>query len=107
MSYDIWLTIDTGGPEPATVWDRFNYTSNCGPMWRAAGADLAEFHGRTAAQCATILRAGIATLEADPKRFRAMDPPNDWGSYDSLLPALRSLADAFEAHPLATVGVSR
>lgn len=32
MSYDIWLTLDTGGREPATITaaDQWNYTANCG-----------------------------------------------------------------------------
>ncbi|MFG3709500.1 hypothetical protein [Micromonospora sp. NPDC047730] len=107
MSYDIWLNIDTGGPEPATVWDSFNYTSNCGPMWRAAGADLAAFDGEPAGECLPILTAAIKRMEDDPATYRAMDPPNGWGSYDSLLPALRRLADGFRSHPKATVRVSR
>jgi len=38
VSYSIWLTIDTGGPEPEYVGRDWNYTSNCGRMWREAGA---------------------------------------------------------------------
>lgn len=107
MSYDIWLTIDTGGAEPALVWDGWNYTSNCGPMWREAGADLAEFHGKPAGECAPILQAAIATLKADPARFEAMNPDNGWGSYRSLVVRLGDLAAGFEAHPKALVAVSR
>jgi hypothetical protein len=47
MSYDIWLEADLGGPEPLHL-DSWNYTSNCAAMWRAAGADLSEFHDRPA-----------------------------------------------------------
>lgn len=36
MSLDLALTIDTGGPEPAVVWDGWNYTHNVNQMWRAA-----------------------------------------------------------------------
>jgi hypothetical protein len=107
MSYDIWLLMDTGGPEPATVWDGWNYTSNCGPMWRQAGADLAEFEGKTAGECLPILRAAIEELQAHPIKYKAMDPPNGWGSYDTLVPALDELADGFSRHPKATVRVSR
>jgi len=107
MSYDIWLKADLGGSESATVWDGWNYTSNCGPMWRAAGADLAEFHGKYAGDCAPILRAAIERLESEPATFRAMNPPNGWGSYETLLPALVRLADAFDAAPKAIVEVWR
>lgn len=107
MSYDIWLTIDTGGDEPAYVGRDWNYTSNCGPMWRAAGADLAEFHGKTAGECLPILDAAITELRADPAKYVAMNPENGWGSYESLLPELDLLADNFRHHPKATVVVSR
>lgn len=107
MSYSIYLTIDTGGEEPALLTDGWNYTSNCGPMWRAAGADLAEFHGKTAAECLPILEAAITEMRAYPARYRAMNPGNGWGSYERLLPALGELASAFRSHPKATVEVSR
>lgn len=107
MSYDIWLTIDTGGPEPATLDVDWNYTSNCRSMWRAAGADLAQFDGKTAGECAPILDAAIEELANHPAKYKAMDPENGWGSYDTLLPALGELADAFKCHPKATVVVSR
>lgn len=106
MSYDVWLEIDTGGPEPAYLTD-WNYTSNCAPMWRAAGADLAQFDGKAASECLPVLDAAIAEMAANPAKYRAMDPANGWGSYDGLLPDLRELADQFRSHPRATVRVSR
>lgn len=107
MSYDVWLVIDTGGPEPAQVGRNWNYTTNCSPMWRAAGANLADFHDKTAAECEPVLRAAIAAMVTTPAIYRALDPENGWGSYDTLLPALVELADTMAAHPKATVVVSR
>lgn len=107
MSYDIYLTIDTGGESPAYVGRDWNYTSNCGPMWRAAGAELAEFHGKPASECIPVLQAAITELEANPEKYRAMDSPNGWGVYDRLVPALTRLLENFQAHPRATVEVSR
>lgn len=108
MSYDIYLTVDTGGPEPAYLGDMdWNFTSNVSPMWREAGADLAEFDGKVAGECAPTLRQAITLMEADPDRFRAMDSPNGWGTYEHLMPRLRVLAEWFERHPKATVEVSR
>jgi hypothetical protein len=106
MSYDIYLTIDTGGDEPAFLTD-WNYTSNCGPMWRTAGPDLAEFDGKTAVECLPILDAAIAELRANPAKYIAMNPENGWGSYEGLLPDLDDLAEQFRRHPKATVEVSR
>jgi hypothetical protein len=107
MSYDIWLEIDTGGPEPVQVTHGWNYTSNCSPMWRAAGANLAEFHDKAAGECAPILRAAIDRMQADPAPFVAMNPENGWGSYETLVPALEELLAEFDANPKATVRVWR
>lgn len=108
MSYDIWLAIDTGGEE-LTALDclDWNYTSNCAPMWRAAGADLAEFDGNIAKDCLPYLEKAIAELKASPGKYEAMNPPNGWGSYETLIPALERLAHGFRVHPKATVVVSR
>jgi hypothetical protein len=107
MSYDIWLEADLGGPERIAVGTSWNYTSNCSAMWRKAGADLAEFHGKTAAECAPVLAAGIAALKADPETYRAMNPGNGWGDYDTLVESLRRLLANFRAAPAAYVHVWR
>ena len=99
MSYDISLLP----AEPDAEW---NYTSNCVPMWCAAGADLASFHGRRAGDCWPVLWEAIATLLDDPDRFRGMNPSNGFGSYESLWPALFALARLFYRYPGHTVQVS-
>lgn len=35
----------------------------------------------------------LDALEADPEQYRAMNPENGWGSYDSLLGVLREMRD--------------
>lgn len=107
MSYDIWLDADLGGDEPTTVWDCWNYTSNCGRMWRLAGADLAEFHGKRAGDCAPILAAAIADMKANPGKYIPLNPENGWGSYETLVPALERLHEAFARMPDTTVVVWR
>ena len=54
-------------------WDRLN--GACGEDGRAYLADI------------------IKGLEADPARFRAMNPANGWGDYDRLLSVLRDMRD--------------
>ncbi len=105
MSFDVWLEIDTGGDEPAQVVDDLNMTSNVAPMWRRAGADLAEFDGRAAGDVLPMLQAAIAAMEADPETYRAMNPPNRWGDFDSCLSFLRRLRQEFTSHPKTTVRV--
>lgn len=48
-----------------------------------SGAEGAEFLGRI-----------IAGLEADPDRFRSMNPANSWGGYDQFLDVLREMHKA-------------
>lgn len=108
MSYDIDLDAPPHWPLGAVPqFEAWNYTSNCAPMWRAAGVDLAAFDGRTAAECAKPLGEAIAAMEADPERFKAMNPRNGWGSYDSVLDALRELHAGFVRCPGAIVRVCR
>lgn len=103
MSYDIWLEADLGGAERVTVADGWNYTSNCGPMWRLGGADLAEYDEKPAAECIPSLRAAIADMEANPAKYEALNPENGWGSVATLVPALRGLLGQFEGAPAAIV----
>lgn len=83
----------------------YNMTSNVAPMWRAAGADLAEFHGKRAKDCIPGLDTAVAAMASDPARFEAMNPPNGWGSYTGCLAFLRELRQQFAEHPDATVDV--
>lgn len=106
MSYDVWLEIDTGGPEPL-CHGSWNYTSNMSTAWREAGADLAEFHGKPAGEVLPALDAAVALMRTDPARFRAFDSPNGWGTHETLVPALQSLADLFRKHPKMIVRVWR
>lgn len=111
MSYDIWLEVDTGGPEPARLEDEhWNYTSNVAPMWRLAMPDtdgLAGLEGMQAGEAAKVLRLGIAHMENEPAPYKALDPPNNWGDFDSQLEALKQLMAWCERHPRAKVAIWR
>lgn len=48
---------------------------------------------------ATFLRVIVTGLEADPERFRKMNPENGWGDYDGLLVVLREMLDAVPEWP--------
>lgn len=120
MSYDIYLKNPPAGAscgrcggtgkepdEYENVSVDWNYTSNCAPMWRKAGADLAQFDGKTAGECTPILAAAIEAMESEPEVYRAMDPSNGWGSYDTLLPSLKKLLEGLQQNPHMLVGVWR
>ena len=98
VSYDVSLEVE--------VWSS-NMTSNVAPMWRKAGANLAEFEGKEAAECLPILLAAIDEMVAHPDEYKALNPPNGWGSYDSCLRYLRDIAAACERHRGSVVRVSR
>lgn len=52
-------------------------------MGRGAWWDL--LNGTTITPATALLDRIITGLEAEPDRFRAMNPDNGWGNYDSLL----------------------
>lgn len=124
MSYDVTLYVPceakpcwcTCGTEHLTPGEEevfsSNYTSNCSVMWDAAGCRLRDWAydkaaARTASTLIEPLRTAIRTMEDDPQRFIAMeDGNNGWGSYETVLPWLRSILDACIEHPDARVYVS-
>ncbi len=108
MSYDVSLTIDTGGDEPAVVADCGNMTSNVAPVWRAAGADVAEFDGKLAADCVAAVSAARLNLMRSPRSFdHLVRGGGSWGKVESAIEYLARLEQDFLAHPKATVAVSR
>lgn len=106
MSYDVTVSLDAGGHEPIWVGD-WNYTSNMACAWRAAGAQIHEWDGKRAGDCAAQLADAIAVMVRDPARFRAFDAPNGWGSYETLVPSLRKLLRILRQAPDGVVSVSR
>lgn len=111
MSWDAWLTDDRGHSE-----GDWNYTHNCNGMANAvlyADYDTTQttwnevFHadpnrpswwrvlnGMSGLDGAMFLTNIIKGLEAEPERFRAMNPDNGWGNYDDFLRLLTQMRDA-------------
>ena len=106
MSYDVDVVCPHCGRGDGAGW---NYTSNMGPAWREAGADLADFNGKLASGCAPILSRAIEVMAANREEYaRRFDASNGWGSMDTLIPALRELlATMQDANPGEIVRVSR
>ncbi|MDR3080970.1 MAG: hypothetical protein LBV60_08580 [Streptomyces sp.] len=110
MSYDISLrmTVDVGDPEPVEFCpaDIGNYTSNCHPMWTdALGHSLSDLKNANAGDSLPALQKAVAAMEADPARYRAMNPKNGWGNYEGALDYLRELRNACAAFPDATIHI--
>lgn len=111
MSYDIslYLTVDTGGPEPLEVCvaDIGNYTSNAARMWGLAlGYSLGELADRNAGDSLPVLTAAVDRMTADPAAYRALEPSNGWGDYEGALAYLTALRDACLVHPRAQIHIS-
>lgn len=83
MSADIYVSA-TKRVRIASV----NITYNLGPMLREAGMDFEDFTRLESAALVARLRFTIAELASRPDRYRMLNPPNGWGSYDGLLKAL-------------------
>lgn len=93
----------------------WNYTNNVAPMIYAvledAGIELEpvtlarpyretwwdRLNGMTGREGAAYLGQIIDGLERDPERFRAMNPANMRGDYDTLLDTLRAMKRAGDA----------
>lgn len=81
------------------AWDP---TYNFGPMFREA--KINNFDGKLASECAPILRAGIADMEANPEKYTALNSSNGWGVFDEkILNVLRDILGCMERHPYAKV----
>lgn len=105
MSYDVYLMADTGG-EPFPVWDR-NHTSNTSSMWRAAGCDIAEFHGKKAHELKRAAHTAFMVILRNKGDYRSMEPGNGWGTVESTLDFLSDIETACAKYPMTTVEVSR
>ena len=108
MSYDIRASCPCGCRNCKFDYVDWNYTSNMSPAWREAGADLAEFHGRTCGELADALGDAIRVMEQNLDDYMdRFDSPNGWGSMATLVPALRNLRDQCNECRVATVEVWR
>lgn len=100
------------GQEGGTEVFSANITHNLGGMARDAGIYgvmwRPEENGiATAADMIDALESGLALLEADPDRFKAMNPENGWGSYDGLVSFVRRYLEACRENQESTVYACR
>ena len=89
-----------------------NITHNLTKMAEAAGIyqhlwQPEEINITTASQLIEPLTAGLATLRAEPDRFRVLNPSNGWGNYEGLVQFVADYLAACQDNPTATIRVSR
>lgn len=108
MSYDISLEIDTGNSELQEVVEIGNYTYNCSGMFVRANSkrlSLRELHGMTCTKAEPILAEVVENMQKNPAEYKAMNPENGWGSYDTFLPYLENFLKQCRANPKCKIGV--
>ena len=103
MSADIYLHADN-----CCSAHNHNVTHNLGPMFREAGVDWHDYENgdRSAAFLAVECSTALGALVDYPERFRAMNPPNGWGTYEGAVAFLARLIIDCAKHPEAKVEVS-
>jgi hypothetical protein len=97
---DIEITLDDGYVTIVEVVD--GHTYNLTPMWRKAGivtAGTSDLEGRSTAEMAPILQAGLADALSNEAAYRQLDPPNGWGDYDGFIEILTRLTRLCHSHP--------
>lgn len=101
------LDISLNAIRETEVFDA-NYTHNVTPMWRKAGCydALYKSEGLCARAVLPALRAAVEAMRADPAGYRALEPANKWGTYETALPWLEEVLAAFEANPDGVIHVS-
>jgi hypothetical protein len=61
-------------------------------MWTLAGANLAALNGKPAGEVKLTLATAVRSMLAEPWKYRALNPPNGWGDYESCVKYLVELA---------------
>lgn len=90
----------------------WNLTYNLTPMLKAAGFPgwsevVSERRSDgllpTGANTVPIFEAVLAELRANPEKYRAMNPPNGWGTYEGAVEVFADYIEKVGPHPDATV----
>jgi hypothetical protein len=86
-----------------------NITHNLTPMWREAGVYYALYdsEGETAAEILPVLEKGLIKMLADPEKYKKLDSPNGWGTYEHAVPWLTELIAEFKKYPQGMISVSK
>ena len=103
MSWDADLVGEIDGhPVHLRGW---NYTHNTSRMvyaiLRRRETWWGRLNGMTGLEAQAYLGRIIDSLAADPDKFRAMNPENGWGDYDSFLNVLMEMRAAACKFPSA------
>lgn len=117
MGWNAYLTATDLDGNEIEVGD-WNYTHNCNEMLATAldgyQIEFSIYWAKQFGRCwwdalegkcgrfsDTLLTHIIERFTAEPEKFKAMNPGNNWGSYDTLLPVVIEMRDAARKYPSA------
>lgn len=110
---DKWPNAEVNYTEYETteVFDR-NITHNLGKMADKAGIYYAmwrpdEKNWKLAKDILTTLEIGLVELQANPAKYKKLNPENGWGSYEGLVDFVEEYVNACRKYPEAVIEVSR
>ena len=86
-----------------------NMTGNVGAMFHKAlgGHSITSLNGVPGWVAESHLRLAAIAMRGAPETFRAMNPPNGWGSYESALETIEELWRWCREEPTALLVVSQ
>lgn len=70
-------------------------------IWRPEDGGITK-----ASELIETLESGLNCLKADPEKYRKMEPPNRWGTYDDFVAWVERYLAACKANPDALVETS-
>ena len=84
-----------------------DYTWNTGPMFFKAsgGTNLSNLNGLEARDAARVLDAALVEMTAHADEYRAMNPANGWGDFDTFREWLQKILEACREMPDAVLCV--
>lgn len=107
MSYDIYLTINTGKQE-TTVCEVGNYTSNIRKMLDTAFKvqDWKYIDRKKAGEVLPEITSAYLHMVQNPEIYKPMNPKNGWGNYEGCTELLRKLMTAASIHTDCIIQIS-
>ena len=75
-------------------------TYNLAPMFHAAlDISLSDLDGERCTDCEPIFDDAVRRMQAEPAKYRSMEPSNGWGTYDDALQFMQDMLGACRAYP--------
>ena len=105
------LSVSIRKKQWVDVWDQ-NITHNLTTMAREAELYKALWHPeelqiQTAEDLIPYLERGLSNLRINPDKFRKLNPPNGWGTYENLVNFVERYLSACKEYPNGKIEADR